>query len=248
MSVEPGLVFELNKAIADNQLVLHYQPIVRISDRKLVAVEALVRWRHRQRGILPPSEFIPAIERAGLANELTLWVLREAILQSSVWKTDREALSVGLNLSPENLTDAHFLRNLEMTLRAFGTRDLLIAEVPGSRVTTPEQLTGLQELRDRGIRVNLDDVSAPIDLAGVPADGVKIGRSLVARLATDGALEQATAIVRAAKALGRSVTAVGIEDELTWHALADLGCDTAQGFAIAAPMSNADLSKWRARH
>lgn len=249
MSVDAGLVFELNNAIADNELVLHYQPIIRISDRRIVAVEALVRWRHRKRGILPPSEFVPAIERAGLAHELTLWVLREAILQSSVWKTDREAMSVGLNLSPENLTDAHFLRNLDMMLRAFGTRDLLIAEVPGAKITSPEQLIGLRELRDRGIRVNLDDVTAPIDLASVPADGVKIGRSLVARVLTDtAALEEAAAIFRAAKVLGRSVTAVGIEDERTWQVLEGIGCDAAQGFAIAAPLSNADLSKWRARH
>src|SRR5712692_5208437 len=99
------MVFELNNAIDENELVLHYQPIVRVSDRKLVTVEALVRWRHRTRGILPPSQFVPAIERAGLARELTLWVLREAILQSAVWKTDRQPLSVSLNLSAENLGD-----------------------------------------------------------------------------------------------------------------------------------------------
>jgi EAL domain-containing protein (putative c-di-GMP-specific phosphodiesterase class I) len=243
------LAFELDRAIADNELVLHYQPVVRIPDRRLVAAEALVRWRHRTRGILPPSEFVPAIERAGLARELTLWVLREAILQSAVWKTDRQPLSVGLNLSVENLGDPNFHRLLEMTLRAVGTRDLLIVEIPGAVLTSPEQLAGLQDIRERGIRVFIDDVIAPIDLAAVPADGVKLGRSLVARLVADkAALEEATVIVRSATSLGRSVTAVGIEDELTWQQVAALGCDSAQGYAISEPLSTAALSSWRERH
>jgi len=248
VSVDERTVFELNKAIEEDELVLYYQPIVRVSDRKPVAVEALVRWRHRTRGILPPNEFVPAIVRAGLARELTIWVLREAILQSAVWKTDRQPLSVGLNLSAENLGDPQFHRLLEMTLRAIGTRDLLIVEVPGTLLTSPEHLAGLQDVRERGIRVFIDDVTGPIDLTGVPADGVKLGRSIVSRLASDdGALEEATAIVHAAKSLGRSVTAVGIEDEPTWARVAALGCDTAQGFAVSEPLSTAALSRWRER-
>jgi EAL domain-containing protein (putative c-di-GMP-specific phosphodiesterase class I) len=243
------LVFELNKAISENELVLHYQPIVRVSDRRLVTVEALVRWRHRTRGILPPSAFVPAIERAGLARELTLWVLREAILQSAVWKTDREPVAVGVNLSPENLGDAQFHRHIEMTLRAVGTRDLLTVEVPGAVLTSPERLAALTDLRERGIRVFIDDLNAPIDLAGVPADGVKLGRSLVARLRADqAAFEEARAIVDGAKSLGRSVTAVGIEDDLAWRRVAELGCDTAQGYAISEPLSTAALSAWRSHH
>jgi EAL domain-containing protein (putative c-di-GMP-specific phosphodiesterase class I) len=248
VSVDAGFVFELDKAITENELVLHYQPIVRMSDRKPVAAEALVRWRHPTRGVLPPSQFVPAIERAGLARELSLWVLREAIMQSSVWKTDRQSLAVSLNLSPENLGDGQFHRTLEMMLRAFGTQELLIVEIPGSVLTSPEQLAGLRDMRERSVRVFIDDVIGPIDLADVPADGVKLGRSVVARLSVDNtALDEATTIVRAAKLLGRSVTAVGIEDERSWQILADIGCDAAQGFAIAAPMPNADLSRWRDR-
>jgi len=248
VTVDDRTVFELNKAITENELVLYYQPIVRVADRRLVAVEALVRWRHRTRGILPPSEFVPAIVRAGLARELTLWVLREAILQSAVWKTDRQPLSVSLNLSAENLGDPHFHRLLEVTLRAIGTRDLLVVEVPGTMIRSPEQLAGLQDMRERGIRAYIDDVTGPIDLTAVPVDGVKLGRSLVTRLASDdAALEEATAIVRAAKSLGLSVTAVGIEDEPTWARVAALGCETAQGYAVSEPLSTAALSRWRER-
>lgn len=240
--------FELTRAIAENQLVLHYQPIVTVAERKLVAVEALVRWRHPARGILPPSEFVPAIERAGLARELTLWVLREAILQAAVWKSDGDPLSVGVNLSPENLRDAHFRRFLDITLRAVGGPELLIAELPAAMLTSPEQLESLDLIRKKGIRVTIDDVTSPAALSAVPADAVKLGRALVSRLPTDArAIADAGAIVEAAQRLGRAVTAVGIEDELTWRRVAALGCDTAQGYAVSAALSAAGLEAWRRR-
>ena len=246
--MSPDTRFELSKAIAESQLVLHYQPIVSVAGRKLVAVEALVRWRHPARGILPPSEFVPAIERAGLARELTLWVLRQAILQAAVWKADREPLSVGVNLSPENLRDAEFRRFLDITLRAVGGPEFLIAELPAAMLTSPEQLESLDLIRKKGIRVAIDDVTSRITLADVPADVVKLGRGLVSRLPTDKqALEDAGEIVRAAKLLGRSVTAVGIEDDLTWRRVVALGCDTAQGYAVSAALSTVELDSWRRR-
>jgi EAL domain-containing protein (putative c-di-GMP-specific phosphodiesterase class I) len=241
--------FELEQAIVDNQLVLHYQPILRVSDRALMAVEALVRWRHPTRGILPPSEFVPAIERAGLARELTLWVLREAVLQSAVWRRDEEPIPVGVNLSPENLRDAHFRRFLDITLRAVGGLELLIAEIPAAMLTSPDQLESLAAMRGKGIRVAIDDVVTPVDLAGIPADGIKLGRALVQRLPTEPkALEEATTIVAAAKELGRTVTAVGIEDDLTWRRVVALGCDAAQGFHVSPALSTAALDTWRQRH
>ena len=240
--------FELHQAIVDNQLVLHYQPIVAVADRALVAVEALVRWRHPTRGILPPSQFVAAIERAGLARDLTLWVLREAILQSAVWRQDRQPLAVGVNLSPENLRDAHFQRFLDITLRAVGAPKLLIAELPVATLTAPEQLESLSLMRQKGIRVAIDDVVAPVTLSDIPADVVKLGRALVARLGTDPrSRSDAAGIVKTAKEHGRSVTAVGIEDARAWSILAEMGCDTAQGFAVSPPLSTADLALWRER-
>ena len=246
MTVDPR--FELQQAIVENQLVLHYQPIVRVSDHALIAAEALVRWRHPTRGILPPSQFVPTLERAGLARDLTLWVLREAVLQSAVWRKDGEALAVGVNISQENLRDAHFRRFLDITLRAFGGPELLIAEIPAATLTSPEQLESLSLMRKGGIRVAIDDVVGPVELADVPADAVKLGRALVARLPTDDrALEAASTIVRAAKLLGRTVTAVGIEDDLTWRRVVALGCDSAQGFHMSGPLSTAALAAWRRR-
>ena len=246
--MSPDRRFELTQAIAENQLVLYYQPIVAVTGRAPVAVEALVRWRHPVRGILPPSEFVPAIERAGLARELTLWVVREAILQAAVWKNDGEPLSVGVNLSPENLRDAQFRRYLDITLRAIGGPELLIAELPAVALTSPEQIESLSQLRKKGIRIAIDDVTAPIELSDIPADAVKLGRALVSRISTDErALGEAGEIVRAAKALGRTVTAVGIEDDLAWQRVIALGCDMGQGYAVSPPLSTADLETWRRR-
>ncbi len=240
--------FELQQAIVENQLALHYQPIVAVTDGRLVAVEALVRWRHPTRGILPPSQFVPAIERSGLARELTLWVLREAILQAAVWKKDREPVAVGVNLSPENLRDPLFKRFLDITLRAIGNPELVVAELPAATLTSPDQLESLSLMRKRGILVAIDEVLAPMELGDVPADVVKLGRTLVQRLPTDTqALEQATEIVRAAKQLGRTVTAVGIEDELTWRRVVALGCDSAQGYSVSKPLSTAEFDTWRHR-
>ena len=238
--------FELQQAIVENQLVLHYQPIVRTRDRALVAVEALVRWRHPTRGMLPPSQFVPALERAGLARDLTLWVLREAILQTAVWKRDGEPLAVAVNMSPENLRDPHFRRLLEITLRAVGSPDLLIAEIPAATLTSPAQMTSLELMREAGIRVAIDDVVGPAEFGDVPADIVKIGRALTARSATDAeAKEEFDAILEAAKRHALSVTAVGVETEQTWSVIA--GCDAAQGYAIAQALSTAELDAWRSR-
>jgi EAL domain-containing protein (putative c-di-GMP-specific phosphodiesterase class I) len=238
--------FELQQAIVENQLVLHYQPIVTTRERTLVAVEALVRWRHPTRGILPPSQFIPALERAGLARDLTLWVLREAILQTAVWKRDRQPLAVTVNMSPENLRDPHFRRLLDITLRAVGSPELLIAEIPAATLTSPAQLTSLSLMREKGIRVAIDDVVELAPLADIPADILKIGRSLTSRAAVEPAARAAfDAIVAAAKAQTLSVTAVGVESEAMWPIVRE--CDTVQGYAIAQALSTSDLDVWRRR-
>ena len=244
MSVDPKA--ELQRAITESQLVLYYQPIISLEDRAIFGVEALVRWRHPTRGVLAPSQFVPAIERAGLARELTLWVLREAILQAAVWRKDGEPLSVGVNLSSENLRDPLFRRFLDITLRAVGSADLLIAELPAATLTSPEQMESLSLMRQKGIRVAVDDVVGPTELTDVPADIIKIGRGLAGRLSIDPrARSDAAEIVREAKRQGRIVVAVGVEDRLALPMVAGLGCDAVQGFAIAQAMTTAELDPWR---
>lgn len=243
--------FELERAITDNELLLHYQPIVDVPGRSLIGVEALVRWKHPERGIVSPLEFVPEAEATGLIRKLTFWVLREALLQSNVWRRDGAPVAVAVNLSVENLHDAHFRRFMELTLKVAGGPELLIMETSSralARDPSPPIAT-LELMRDRKIRVTIDDATeedAHI-LESLPADIVKVSRGLVTRMGRDHrALGYVRAVVRAARERGLHATAVGVEDEATWARLAELGFSSAQGYLIAAPMPPAQLAEWRA--
>ena len=243
--------FELERAIAENQLLLLYQPIVEIASRRLTGVEALVRWRHPERGIVAPTEFVPEAEATGLIRRLTFWVLREALLQSNVWRRDLAPLAVAVNLSVENLHDQHFRRFMELTLKVAGGPELLIMEASaGALARDPEPpVATLELLRDQNIRVAIDDATeddAHI-LESLPADIVKVGRGLIAKIARDRrAFEFVRAVVRQTRERGLSATAVGVEDQTTWDRLSELGFASAQGYFIAPPMPASQLADWRA--
>ena len=243
--------FELERAIAENELVLHYQPMVEVPSRRLTGVEALVRWRHPERGLVSPLEFIPEVEATGLSRRLTFWVLREALLQANVWRRDGAPLTVAVNLSVENLHDAHFRRFMELTLKVAGGPELLVMEVSSRALARdPDPPISILELmRAQGIRVTLDDATdEDADLVEkLPVDIVKVSRALIARMGRDHrALDYVRLLVSAARGRGIEAIAVGVEDEATWQRLAELGFSGAQGFLIAAPMPPSQLSEWRA--
>ena len=243
--------FGLERAITENELFLHYQPIVEVPGRALVAVEALVRWRHPERGLVSPMEFVPEAEATGLIRRLTFWVLREALLQGNVWRRDRAALAVAVNLSIDNLHDHHFRRFLALSLKVAGGPELLIAETSARALAKdPEPPVATMELmRDKGIRVAIDDATdedAHV-LEALPADIVKVGRGLVTKMGRDRrSLEYVRAVVKATRERGLRATAVGVEDQATWDRLAELGFASAQGYFIAPPMPAAELADWRA--
>ncbi len=243
--------FELERAITENELVLHYQPMVAVPSRRLTGVEALVRWRHPERGLVSPLEFIPEAEATGLIRKLTFWVLREALLQANVWRRDDDALTVAVNLSVDNLHDAHFRRFTELTLKVAGGPEQLIMEVSSRALARDPDppIPMLELMRAKGIRVTLDDATdedAHV-LEKFPVDIVKVSRSLIARMGRDHrALGYVRAVVSAARGRGIETIAVGVEDEVTWQRLAELGFSGAQGFLIAAPMPAQQLSEWRA--
>ena len=243
--------FELERAITQNELVLHYQPMVEVPSRKPTGVEALVRWRHPERGLVSPLEFIPEVEATGLIRRLTFWVLREALLQSNVWRRDGAPLAVAVNLSVENLHDQHFRRFTDLTLKVAGGPEQLIMEVSSRALARdPDPPIPILELmRAKGIRVTLDDASDEDAhlVEKLPVDIVKVSRGLVSRMGRDHrALEYVSAVVSAARGRGIEATAVGVEDEATWDLLAEIGFSSAQGFLIAAPMPPSQLSEWRA--
>jgi EAL domain-containing protein (putative c-di-GMP-specific phosphodiesterase class I) len=243
--------FELERAITENELVLHYQPMVGVPGRQLTGVEALVRWRHPERGLVSPLEFMPEVEAAGLSRQLTFWVLREALLQSNVWRQDGWDVAVAVNLSVENLHDTHFGRFAEITLKVAGGPEHLIVEVSSRALARDPDppIPVIELMRAKGIRVTLDDATDE-DAQGLekfPVDIVKVGRGLITRMNRDHrAFDYVSAVVRAARERGIEATAVGVEDEATWDRLAGLGFSGAQGFLIAEPMPPAQLSEWRA--
>ncbi|HEV8672356.1 MAG TPA: EAL domain-containing protein [Candidatus Limnocylindria bacterium] len=247
-----ALMSELRRAIERDELVLHYQPIIDLSTRKIRALEALVRWQHPRRGMVPPIEFIPLAERAGLTKPLTVWVLREALRQLKHWRDGGVELAVSVNLSSRTLHDPE----LPELVRDLIERSDVPAALVGFEITETDVMAdpegamrGLQALRSMGAHLAIDDFgtgySSLAYLQRLAVDAVKIDRSFVTRINVD---EHSAAIVRATAelghALGLRVVAEGVEDARSLERLASISCDSAQGYHIARPMPAAAVAPW----
>jgi diguanylate cyclase (GGDEF)-like protein len=246
-----GLVGELRQAIDQNKLTLAYQPQIAVNTHQVTSVEALVRWDHPRRGMIPPIEFVAIAEHTGLMEPLTRCVLRGAIQQCRTWLDKGIHLPVSVNVSATDLQDG-FAQVVEELLGAHGvTADCLRIEITEGAMMVDRDRAGrvLQELRALGVRISIDDYgtgySSLAYLGQLPIDELKIDRSFIA-----GLLSSATnaAIVRSTIALGHDlglvVVAEGVEDQPTWDVLAELGCDTIQGYFASRPLSAAALEKW----
>ncbi len=248
-----ALLGELRQALDANQLVLHYQPKVDLRTRKVVGAEALLRWTHPRRGLVPPDEFIPLAEQTGLMRPLTRWVLDRAVGEAKGFKRDGRELAVAVNVSARNLHDTQIVDQVADTLL---THDMpaerLQLEVTESAVMSDvgraaEVLGGLTR---RGVTVSIDDFGTGYSslslLRRLPVGELKIDRTFV--MGMDGNGGEDTAIVRStselAHNLGLSVVAEGVEDQETLDALTLMGCDHAQGYHIARPMPADELVRW----
>ncbi len=246
---ETEVRFELERAITENQLVLHYQPRVLLSDLTLRGVEALVRWRHPTRGIVPPAELIAAAERSGLMKDLESWVIRETVLQAAVWRKDGVRTGVGVNVGAALLHDEPFLRLFERTLKMHGDPETFIFEVSAASLSATDRPdAGLARLRQRGVRLALDDVTTPAELTRASWfhwDYVKAGRGLVGGAAHDPGTETALrALIAQSTELGARVQAVGAEDDATIALLRDAGAYSVQGYVISPPLGVKELWAW----
>jgi diguanylate cyclase (GGDEF)-like protein/PAS domain S-box-containing protein len=235
---------EIRVALEQGQFSLVYQPIVRADDRTLVGHEALLRWHHPERGMVPPAQFIPVAEQTGQIVELGRWVLREACAQASRWRVVHgPGLQMSVNLSAVQLSDDELLADVTeaLALAALEPSALCLEITETALIAHPEQaLVVLQALRDSGITVALDDFgtgySSLSHLHRYPVDAVKIDRSFVAHLG-DGSGKDGivTAILHLASHMQLSVVAEGVEEQSQARRLAELGCDRLQGYAIARP-------------
>ena len=246
----------LRRAIHDGDLLLHYQPQVDLASGRLVGAEALVRWRHPTAGVLPPREFVPLAEEAGLIVPLGRWVLREACRQGRHWQALHlgDPPVVGVNVSARQLRDADFATDVARVLEETGLNPgLLELEVTESVAmeagpTSGEALRGLRRL---GVRLAIDDFgtghSSLARLCELAPDALKIDRSFVAGLVHDGG---SRAIVRAVRSmagdLGLGVTAEGVETAGQAALLRGLDIARAQGFYFGAPSGAAAIDRFAA--
>jgi diguanylate cyclase (GGDEF)-like protein len=244
-----GLLAELRQAIERDELVLHYQPKISLLTGELTGVEALVRWQHPTRGLLPPAEFVPFAERTGAVADLTRWVVDNALAQCRAWRDQGIDVPVAVNLAAANIVDVTLPDAIGRALERQGLpADRLGCElsehtVMADPVRASDVLAGLREL---GVGLSLDDFgtghSSLAYLKRLPLDEVKIDRSFVAAMAHD---ENDAVIVRStidlARNLGLRVVAEGVETAEIMETLTDLRCDVAQGYHISRPVPAGEL-------
>jgi diguanylate cyclase (GGDEF)-like protein/PAS domain S-box-containing protein len=237
----------LRKAIDERQLVLHYQPILSTVDDRIRAFEALVRWNHPERGMIPPGEFIPIAEESDLIVLLGRWVLRESCRQMAEWHRRFPRippLTVNVNVSSRQLCDAHLIADVEFALAESGLNPAYLAlEVTeGSIMGNAEQtLATLDRLRTMNVRLEIDDFGTGYSslsyLQRLPFDTLKIDRSFVRDLSHgSGSMDIAKAIVEMAHSLRLEVIAEGVETEEQLCQLRELGCNYVQGFLFSKPV------------
>jgi EAL domain-containing protein (putative c-di-GMP-specific phosphodiesterase class I) len=235
----------------DDQIVVHLQPQVDLRTGTVVGAEALVRWQHPVRGRLSPADLLPAAEQAGLLRPLADTVLELSLSAAAGWWSDHQ-VPVSVNLAAANVTDLDLPWKVSQALRRHGLppHALTLELVEDTLMTDPERgRQVLVELRRLGVRTSIDDYgtgySSLAYLRNLPADELKLDRSLTHDVVTE---PRAATIVRhtvgLAHDLGISLVAEGVEDDATAAVLADLGCDVAQGYAIAHPMPVADFRAW----
>jgi diguanylate cyclase (GGDEF)-like protein/PAS domain S-box-containing protein len=243
----------IREALQQNEFTLFYQPKVNMRSGEVIGCEALIRWQHPERGLLPPAAFLPAIENHPLAIDLGHWVLCEALDQVVRWKQAGIRLQVSVNIDAIHLQHPSFIQRLEQALQARpqvqpGDLELEILETTAldDVVQVSEIIMACQRL---GVGFALDDFgtgySSLTYLKRLPAELLKIDRSFVRDMLDDpDDLAILDGVIRLAQAFRRSVIAEGVETEAHCQALLKLGCELGQGFAIARPMPEQQLFQW----
>jgi diguanylate cyclase (GGDEF)-like protein len=234
---------DLRRALEAGELVVHYQPLVGIADGNVLGAEALVRWQHPERGLVPPLEFIPVAEQSGQIIDLGSFVLERACRDAASWAAAGHPLRVSVNVAVAQMQGRDFAGEVAAVLQRTGLPShLLCLEITESSLMRSDQRRseGLAALRDLGVHLAIDDFgtgySSLAYLHSLPVNELKIDRSFVSRLATDSRDRHLVqAIIGMASALGLTVVAEGVETEDQLVYLDERGCDVAQGFLFSKP-------------
>ena len=245
------LAGELSRALENGEIEAHYQPKADASSGRIVGVEALVRWRHPERGMIPPDQFVAVAEQAGLGRALTRRMLELALTQVKLWREAGLSLHVAVNTTVADLLDTRFPTEVAETLTRHGLPpEALVLEVTENMVLSDPVRIGdvLAQLGELGLGLSLDDFgtgySSLTHLKSLPVGEVKIDRSFVGRMTSDpvdAAIVKAT--ISLAHSIGSRVVAEGIEDHGTWSSLVANHCELVQGYALSRPLPAAELEQ-----
>jgi diguanylate cyclase (GGDEF)-like protein len=247
---------EIERALRHGEFVLHYQPIVDLRTGRITTTEALVRWNHPDKGLLPPAVFIAVAEETGQINRLGSWVLREAVRQGAEWHASlAEPPSMSVNVSAHQFADEDFADEVRSVLDDAGleARRLILEITESAFIGDPDGAAArMEELKRIGVRIAVDDFGTGYSslgyLARFPVDALKVDRTFVAAMDTgDSGHVLAEAIVRLGHTLGMRTMAEGIETREQLERLRALGCDAGQGFLMARPLPRGEVEGLLAR-
>jgi EAL domain-containing protein (putative c-di-GMP-specific phosphodiesterase class I) len=247
----------LRRAIPRGELVLHYQPVAEAGTGRIVAFEALVRWEHPERGMLPPAEFVPLAEGDGQTIwELTLYTMRVAIEECGRWQRQGHDVGVSVNLSSATIDHPGLAEEIGGMLEEAGlSPHRLTLEVTESAVMDDTARVARALARVRSVdtaEIAIDDFgtgySSLARLEQLPIDSLKIDQLFMRRFDESNRREMLRSIIGLAHALDLTACAEGVEERATWQALVGLGCDTVQGYAISRPMPPEHVDTWLAAH
>jgi diguanylate cyclase (GGDEF)-like protein len=246
------LVSQVRPAIENGELVVFYQPKLRLSDGRVSGAEALVRWEHPERGLIPPDEFVPLVERTVLLRPMTHYVIERVLKDWRGWADAGIQLPVAANMSPRSLLDRQLPTVIADMLDRWGVPPhFLKLELTESFMMADSGRSNnvLDELSTVGVGLSIDDFgtgfSSLSHLKQVPIDEIKIDRSFVMTMLSDSNdFMIVSATVELGRNLGLRTVAEGVEDRETFDRLADLRCDEAQGYYIAQPMQHDEFTRW----
>jgi diguanylate cyclase (GGDEF)-like protein len=248
-----SLELDLRQAISDGSLEVHYQPVINIEDGKISSCEALLRWRHPERGMISPAEFIPIAEDSGLINQLGLWVLNTACAEATTWP---DHVRVAVNVSPVQFRSPSMALNVAAALAACGLpASRLELEITEAVLIRDDEaaLDMLHQLRRLGVRIALDDFGTGYSslsyLQRFPFDKIKIDRAFIQDIAGPGASSSIVqAVVNIAAASDMTTTAEGVETEQQRNLLYILGCTEMQGYLFSPAIPAVEVRRLLISH
>ena len=241
-------------ALEQDQFELYYQPKINLRTKKLVGAEALIRWRHPERGVLPPSEFLRHIENTGLDIDIGEWVTKTALAQMEQWRKEGLSIEVSINISGYHLESAGFVSKLKQLLFLYPDLPASKLQIEVLETVALNDIKVVREIisscRELGVSFALDDFGTGYSslsyLNALPVDALKIDQTFVRDMLEDeGDRAIVAGVIALAKAFHRQTVAEGIETTAHIQVLEGMGCDIGQGYGIARPMPASELMKWK---